>query len=267
MTENYNVGQIVYFDYKGRRLEAEVTRVNQKTLSIVAKDAGIKGRIGYGLISTEKIATQADQACPQLERSEYYSQKDLENIMEEVKQEYAEVFDEEFDIEQKALLDSVRIIWGTQYTYRLLGQYRYSRLGYGENHNIIRMSKSLQHTPKFVIGKTLYHELLHIKFHGHGPVFRMHERKFKDAKEADIYTHTLCKEIKDHGIYRLARLPKAQKKEVVQKVNQTVKQPVKKETMNKQELKDYCRKHNIKGFSTLRKPELEKLVESYNNKF
>ena len=34
----------------------------------------------------------------------------------------------------------------------------------------------------------------------------------------------------------------------------------------KQELKNYCRKYNIKGFSTLNKPELEKLVKKHIRK-
>lgn len=34
-------------------------------------------------------------------------------------------------------------------------------------------------------------------------------------------------------------------------------------SMTKKELKDYCRKHGIKGFSTMLKPELEKVVHKY----
>lgn len=218
MNEKYQIGQTVYFDYRGSNIKAEVIRVNQKTLTVIAPE--LKGRVRYSAVSTTPSNTQQMNELPNLIITEHKSQKDLEVLMEEVKSEFSHIFSSIFNENECKLLKNVRIAWGKQYTFRLLGSYYHSKeeINYGNRkHNFIRISRSLQIVPNFVVKKTLYHEILHIKFHGHGPEFRRYDHKYPRFEEADEYENILCKEIRIHGMSRIFKIPTTKKEVIIKK--------------------------------------------------
>lgn len=252
MGKNYSVGQKIFFNYKGEYVKAEITRINKKTLSIIS--GNLKGRIGYSSVLENPIEIHKPVPCPQLERSKYSSQIDLENMLKEVKQEFSNVFNSIFNEKEKNLLLTIKIYWGKRYTYQRLGTYTFpkknSHVKDMYKHNTIRISKSLKHTPKFVIKKTIYHELLHIKYRNHRKEFRFYEQKYHRSKESKKYIQLLCQEIRNNGIYRILKLPIMQEKkhEILEK--KITKQRSKKDIIIEKAIKlnvfpSYMNKNNI----------------------
>jgi metallopeptidase YgjP-like protein len=220
-------GMLISFEHKKEIIDARIVRVNQKTITIEAIKGNLKGRLGYGVfwLTGKKESISHTSKKPESTftflRSRIQSQKDLENILEELKVEMALVFNSFTESEQD-LLDNVRIRWGNRITFCQLGKYTYSNnsisLGglkitlpsvanTNDKHNLITISKSLQNTPEYAIKYVVYHEMLHIKHHDHGTQFKGKERMFPMMGEANQFEKKLCREIRVNRMSRIRNFP------------------------------------------------------------
>lgn len=216
-------GMKIYFIHKNKVREAFITRLNQKTVSVINEKEDLRGRLGYGGIYLEKPETTTPKfSCPQLERTNLHTQEELESLMGEIKIKMKHVFDNLFTGHELVDFYNVRIYWGKKITYQNLGKYFY---GISQKANSIQISPSLKHAPKHVIGRTIYHELLHIKFHDHSATFKRYEAMYPEIKEANDYENLLMHEIKYYGIERLMKLPikKEVKKPKIEKKTPSIK--------------------------------------------
>jgi hypothetical protein len=193
--EILEVGDNVFFPHRGESLEAKVVKKNQKTATVKV-DKSVY-RVPYLLLFKDE---SLNLPIPPFERSNINRDEDLLLLLTEVKKEY-EIF-QSFDIEQKRLLDSVKVKWNAKVTYRVGGNY-FKHKRTGGLRNEILISSSFKNAPKYLIKYILYHELLHIKFKNHSEEFRKQEQKFENYEKAKELFERILLEIRINGTKRL----------------------------------------------------------------
>lgn len=212
---DYKIGQKIWFTHKGKQHEATIIRVNQKTVSFTTK-SGMSGRIGYGLIESKQGNPVNETPFENFVRNPLKDNIDLFEVLTQVSEKYHKIFETNFSKNEMHLLDNISVRWNRQYTYAKLGHYNYIK-------NEIMISQSIKFSPKYVIEHILFHELLHIRYHNHGSMFRSLEQQCDRYHDAKDYEHKLCLEIRHHGVNRLKRLP-------ITPFKTKTKKPIKKET-------------------------------------
>jgi predicted SprT family Zn-dependent metalloprotease len=168
-----------------RRITGKILKINPKYAKV---DCGKRGLFGipYSLLKIETETSNYIQA----EKITLLKNtiENLEELMEDVKTEYQEVFQALFSLEEKVKLKEVTINWNHRQTFRLAGKYN-------RKSNRIEISISLKESLPKVVKKVIYHELLHIHFHSHGRIFRSYEHRFKDYAFCKKYIDDLFKQI------------------------------------------------------------------------
>jgi predicted metal-dependent hydrolase len=192
------LGETIYFHSNGKLTKAVVLKKNPKTVLVQVRKK--KYRVTYEIIFKNN---EINAPFPYFNLTSYDSDEDLYHLVEELRKEYAYVFDTYSD-EQKALLNTVRVKWNSRITYRLGGKY-FKTNKHGEIRNEIMISSSLKKTPKYLIKFLLYHEMLHIKILNHSKEFRYYERKFIDYDIAQDLFHKILLEIRFYGKERLLK--------------------------------------------------------------
>jgi hypothetical protein len=193
--EDLNVGDTVFFPHKGGSIEAKVIKKNQKTATV--KVDKFSYRVPYLLLFKDG---SLNLPIPPFEKSDINKDEDLFSLLTELKSEY-EIF-QSFDIEQRKLLDSVKVKWNPKITYRVGGNY-FKHKRTGGLRNEILISRSFKNAPKYLIKYILYHELLHIKFKNHSEEFRKQEQKFENYEKAKELFEVILLEIRINGTKRL----------------------------------------------------------------
>ena len=193
--ENLNVGDTVFFPYKGGSIEAKVIKKNQKTATVIVDKSSY--RVPYLLLFKDG---SLNLPIPPFEKSNINKDEDLFLILTELKSEY-EIF-QTFDSEQKRFLDSVKVKWNPKITYRVGGNY-FKHKRTGELRNEILISSSFKNAPKYLVKYIIYHELLHIKFKNHSEEFRKQEQKFENYEKAKELFEGILLEIRINGTKRL----------------------------------------------------------------
>lgn len=173
------IGERVFFPIGRKSVKGNVVRKNKRTATVKDTINSRVYRVPYSLLFKDITFSRPPLI---FENSVALTEKELNNIANELKKEYQHIFNS-FNSEQKILLESVRIKWSKRSTYRRGGYYLKSRNG--QLINEISISSSFKNSPKEVVKLVLYHELLHIKYFNHSKDFRSLEESFSNFEEAN----------------------------------------------------------------------------------
>ncbi len=200
------IGQRVYYKNRNGTKTFTVVKLNPKRAKI-QDDKGIIYICSYGLILTDPNAENPKfdkKTFPfkSFQKSNVKTGADLIRLKEEVLSELRHAIKSLFTGPEKEKLKRVKIHFKNRLTYSNCGTYY-------RKDNRIGITKSLMEIPEWVIKSTIWHELLHVHFKGHGPEFRRHEAKYERYSEAKAFESELLKEIRYRGMTRINQIPKA----------------------------------------------------------
>ena len=174
-----NIGESVFFPIGRKRFKGNVVRKNKMTVTVINSTNSRVYRVPYSLLFKDITFSRLPL---RFENSVLLTEKELNNLADELKKEYRHVF-KTFNSEQTKLLESVKIKWSKRPTYRRGGHYLKSSKGQLKNE--ISISSTFKNTPKEVIKLVLFHELLHIKHFNHSKEFRSLEKSFTNFEKVD----------------------------------------------------------------------------------
>jgi hypothetical protein len=139
------------------------------------------------------------------DKTHYETNAHLSELLTDVLQEYVSFWGEVFNTQElKRKMINVKIHWGNRVNFKKHGHYDIIN-------NDIMICKQMKYTPAYVIKRTIFHELLHIKYQGNGKKgskkhtkeFRTLERKYKDFDKSKEFSQGLAQEIFGYGMDRI----------------------------------------------------------------
>lgn len=173
------IGESVFFPIGGKGVKGNIVRKNKRTVTVLDTINSRVYRVPYSLLFKD---INFSRPPLKFEKSVLLSEKELNDLTDELKKEYRHIF-KTFNSEQTKLLDSVRIKWSKRPTYRRGGHYLKSVNSQLKNE--VTISSTFKNTPKEVIKLVLFHELLHIKYFNHSNEFRSLEESFTNFEKVD----------------------------------------------------------------------------------
>jgi predicted metal-dependent hydrolase len=173
------IGESVFFPLGRKRIKGNIVRKNKRTVTVIDATNSRVYRVPYSMLFKDIIFSRLPYM---FENSVILKEKELNNLVDEIKKEYRLIFNT-FNSEQKKLLESVKIKWSKRITYRKGGHYLKSKNG--QLINEITISSSFKNSPKEVVKLVLFHELLHIKYFNHSKDFRSLEERFSNFEEVN----------------------------------------------------------------------------------
>lgn len=173
------IGESVFFPIGRKRVKGNVVRKNKRSVTVIDTINSRVYRVPYSLLFKDKTFSRLPLI---FENSVVLTERELNNIADELKIEYRQIFNT-FNSEQNKLLESVKIKWSKRTTYRRGGYYFKSKNG--QLINEITISSSFKNAPKEVVKLVLFHELLHIKFFNHSKDFQAIEESFSNFDETN----------------------------------------------------------------------------------
>lgn len=177
--KDLNIGESVFFPIRRKKVKGNVVRKNKMTVTVINTTNSRVYRVPYSLLFKDITFSRFPL---RFENSVLLTEKELNNLADELKKEYRHIFDT-FNSEQVKLLESAKIKWSKRTTYRRGGYYLKSKNGHLKNE--ITISSSFKNTPKEVVKLVLFHELLHIKYFNHSKDFRSLEQSFSNFNKVN----------------------------------------------------------------------------------
>ncbi len=174
-----NIGESVFFPIGRKKVKGNVVRKNKMTVTVINTTNSRVYRVPYSFLFKDIAFSRIPL---RFENSVLLTEKELNNLADELKKEYRHIFDN-FNSEQVKLLESAKIKWSKRTTYRRGGYYLKSKNGHLKNE--ITISSSFKNAPKEVVKLVLFHELLHIKYFNHSKDFRSLEQSFSNFNKVN----------------------------------------------------------------------------------
>ena len=173
------IGESVFFPIGRKRAKGKVIRKNKRTVTVIDTTNSRLYRVPYSLLFIDINFSRLPLI---FENSVLLTERELNNLADELKKEYRYIFDT-YNYEQAKLLETAKIKWSKRTTYRKGGYYLKNQNSQLKNE--ITISSSFKNTPKEVIKLILFHELLHIKYFNHSKEFRALEQSFSNFDQVN----------------------------------------------------------------------------------
>ncbi|MHA1793725.1 MAG: hypothetical protein ACTSVI_13870 [Promethearchaeota archaeon] len=188
LRKDLKIGDKVYFFYKKKVFDGKVEKLNPKYARVkTGNRVGFMVRYNALYWRPELLFASNDDFMEHLkENKEDFT---LDQLLSDVVHEYDFIFKSHFTRRDLDTIKLVKIRWGNRLTYRQAGKYI-------RRENTIVISKSLSFCPGFVVKKVIYHELLHVHFLHHDPLFKKLERKYRYFIEANEMIENLFQHLR-----------------------------------------------------------------------